>query len=127
MTSRKSPQSYCMSCAKPCEEIMSCQKCLSGCYCSSECMGKNLNHTQYCPVICSLQKFENEKRMAGEIFASDSEKLPYKMKMKLIRLVGERPLVNIYLDNVAINALWDTGAMVSVINDIFFERTFSTY
>ena len=62
--------------------------------------------------------------MAGEIFSTDSEKLPYKMKMKLIRLVGERPVVDICLNDVNVNGLWDTGAMVSVMNEDFLCKNF---
>ena len=60
---------------------------------------------------------ENEKRISREIFLSDSEKLPYQMKLNLIRLVGERPMVSIYLNDIEVNGLWDTGAMISLINE----------
>ena len=46
------------------------------------------------------------------------------MKKKLIRLVGERPVVNIFLDNFCVNGLWDTGAMVSVISELFLRENF---
>ena len=39
-------------------------------------------------------------------------------------VVGERPIVNIYLDNVGINGLWDTGSMVSVMNENFLQKNF---
>ena len=119
----KSPEieSCCMVCVNSCKKVI-CRKCGCGCYCSSDCMKEHKNHTKYCPVICNLEKLENEKRIAGEIFASDSEKLPCKMKMKLIRSVGERPIVNIYLDNVGINGLWDTGSMVNVMNENFLQK-----
>ena len=71
-----------------------------------------------------MEKMETEKRIAGEIFSVDSEKLPYKMKKKLIRLVGERPVVNIFLDNMGLNGLWDTGAMVSVMSSQFLKDNF---
>ena len=54
----------------------------------------------------------------------NSEKLPYKMKLKLIRLVGERPLVNICLNNQETVALWDTGAMVSLMDSDFVKEKF---
>ena len=55
--------------------------------------------------------------MAKEIFVSDSEKLPYKLKLNLHWLVGERPMVNIYLNGKEINRLWNTGAMISLMNE----------
>ena len=119
-----SPPKTCMICSKPCTEALSCEKCSCGCYCSAECKDKHENHTKYCPIICSLEKHETDKRIATEIFSIDSEKLPYKMKLKLIRLVGQRPVVNIFLDNKGVNGLWDTGAMVSVINNDFLGENF---
>ena len=114
----------CIICEKLCTEAVSCEKCSCGCYCSSECKDKHENHAIYCPIICDLEKHETEKRMAAEIFSIDAEKLPYKMKLNLIRLVGERPVVNIFLDNKGVNGLWDTGAMVSVINEQFLGESF---
>ena len=37
-------------------------------------------------------------------------------------MVGERPLVNIFLNGKKIKALWDTGAMVSLINKGYLRR-----
>ena len=124
VSSVSSVQKACMICSKPCVEKVSCEKCSCGCYCSSECMKKHDSHNTYCPIICDLQKHETEKRIAGEIFSVDAEKLPYKMKRKLIRLVGERPVVNIFMNKQRVKGLWDTGAMVSVINDIFLAENF---
>ena len=105
-------------------DLISCDKCSCGKYCSLQCRGKHKEHSEYCSSICSLEKMETEKRIAGEIFSVYSEKLPYKMKKKLIRLVGERPVVNIFLDNVGLNGLWDTGAMVSVMSSQFLKDNF---
>ncbi len=62
--------------------------------------------------------------MLRRIFSVDSEKLPCKMKMKLIRLVGRRPVVNIFFEKKGVNGLWDTGTMVTVINDLFLGENF---
>ena len=78
----------CLACSKPCLKRVTCEKCCTGCYCSFECLEKNENHTTYCPIICEVQKLETTKRIAAEIFSVDSEKLPLKMKRKLIGLVG---------------------------------------
>ena len=125
VTMEKTPDPMlCMMCQKVCQSLVSCEKCSCGRYCSVECMSKHENHTAYCPVICSLEKHEIEKRIATEIFSIDTEKLPYKMKMKLIGLVGERPVVDIMLNNTWVKGLWDTGAMVSVINEVYLKEQF---
>ena len=73
----------------------------------------------WCPWIVKLEEVETEKRRRTEINMVDSEKLPYKMKLRLVKLVGERPLVNIHLNGKKIQGLWDTGAMISLMNKIW--------
>ena len=111
VTGKKSPD-LCMIC-KSTENTKSCEKCGCGCYCSEQCMVKHKNHAIFCSAICSLEEVENQKRMKREIHVSDSEKLPFKMKRNLVRLVGERPLVNVFLNGVHVQGLWDTGAMIN--------------
>ena len=101
------------------DKLQSCEKCKCGKFCSAQCLNSHEDHAKYCEVICNLEKIENEKRMRSEIFVNNDERLPYKVKLKLIRLVGERPLVKIQLDGVEIQGLWDTGAMISLINKGF--------
>lgn len=43
--------------------------------------------------------------------------LPPHRKAKLLNLIGERCLVQCLFDNVAVEALWDTGAQASLINE----------
>ena len=49
----------------------------------------------WCYWIQRLEQVETDKRVRSEINMVDTEKLPYKMKLKLVKLVGEKPLVNI--------------------------------
>ena len=46
------------------------------------------------------------------------------MNCEIIRLVGERPLINVKLDNIDCKCLWDTGSMVSLINEEFLNENF---
>ena len=81
-------------------------------------------HAMWCHWICELEKVETDKKMKSEINMVDAEKLPYKMKLQLVRLVGERPLVNIHLNNQKIQGLWDTGAQISLMNNDFLKENF---
>ena len=114
VTAGNKPQIQCMICSVnvPASKLILCETCLCGKYCSVDCKKKDKNHTQYCSMICNLEMIENEKRVRNEIAVTDSEKLSYKMKLQLIRLVGERPLVNIYLNGEDVQGLWDTGVMI---------------
>ena len=106
------------------KKVISCEECQCGDYCSRECLKNHVNHKDYCAAICTLEKLETEKRMKNNICMSDSEKLPFKMKMNLIRLVGERPMVNIFLNNSEVEGLWDTGSMISLISKDFLDEHF---
>ena len=72
-------------------------------------------------AISTLTKIEREKHMKNEFHVIDDEKLPFQLKKKLIGLVGERPLVNVFLNEVKSRCLWDTGAMISLINEDMLE------
>ena len=124
VTGKISPDSNCMICMRSSESLFSCPLCLCGNYCSEKCMQAHYNHSQYCTAVCTLENLENERKRNTEIFISNTEKLPYKMKKDLIRLVGERPLVNIFLNRKKINGLWDTGAMISLMNENYLHEHF---
>ena len=111
-------------CRKEGVELTSCPECHCGLYCSVECREADEAHATWCMWICRLEVHETEKRMKQEINMVDAEKLPFKMKLKLVRLVGERPLVKIFLNGKRIKGLWDTGAMISLINKLFLEENF---
>ena len=121
----KTPVS-CMVCCEevPSAAVLSCARCKCGSYCSVVCLAQHDNHAQYCPSICSLERIETEKRIKNEIFVSDAEKLPFKMKLKLVKLVGERPLVKVKLNGKDVTGLWDTGAMISLINKGLLHELF---
>ena len=113
-----------MLCCEKKTELICCPKCSCGSYCSTECMELDGVHAMWCPWICKLEQVETEKRMRSEINMVDAEKLPYKMKLQLVKLVGERPLVNIHLNGKKEEGLWDTGAMISLVNDGFLTEHF---
>ena len=122
-TSEKTPE-LCRMCCKEVENLMACPKCNCHLHCSTDCMKGDESHPLWCSWICRLERLENQKRMTHEINMVDAEKLPLNMKLKLVQLVGERPLVNIHLNKKKIKALWDTGAMISLVNKKFLEENF---
>ena len=115
-----------MVCCNEVEEakLISCSTCSCGKYCSENCMEKHESHSEYCPWISQLEKLETVKRMKKEIFNVNTEKLPYKMKLELIRIVGEKPIVNVFLNGTETKGLWDTGAMISLVNNSFLQQNF---
>ena len=75
-------------------------------------------------MISKVQEIEWMKQMKTEVCGVDSEKLTLKLKRKLVKLVGERPLLKFYLDKKETEGLWDTGAMISLLNRDYVENNF---
>ena len=98
--------------------------CRTGTYCSAACLETHDNHNKYCAAICALEGIEWEKRKRTLVCGVDGEKLPLKLKRKLIKLVGERPTLKFMLNNTDAEGLLDTGAMVSLLNRTFVDEHF---
>ena len=60
----------------------------------------------WCPWITQLEEHETTKRMKSEVNMVDSEKLPLPLKRKLVKLVGEKPLVMVKLNGRETKGLW---------------------
>ena len=83
------------------------------------------SHQKYCAAICILEEIEWEKRKKALICGVDIEKLPLNLKKRLVKLVGKRPTLNCLLNGRKVEGLWDTGAMVSLLNSEFVSDQFS--
>ena len=97
-TENQTPDNFCINCFRKSKKVISCGKCQCGRYCSENCLRDHMNHKDYCDVICSLEKLEANKRMKNNICVSDSEKLPLKLKIKLIQLVGRETISEYFLE-----------------------------
>ena len=121
---KKKPPVVCMVCQKKCKaKTVKCEICSAGRYCSENCVHENASeHAKICSAIVELEKMEKEKFLQRS--RKSSSKLPLNLSREIVRLVGERPLVNVKLDSIPVKCLWDTGSMVSIMNQNFFEENF---
>ena len=87
-------------------------------------MERHDGHQKYCAAICMLEEIEWEKKKKALICGVDTEKLPLNLKKKLVKLVGKRPTLNCLLNGINVVGLWDTGAMVSLLNSEFVREHF---
>ena len=87
-------------------------------------MDSHESHHKYCAAICMLEEIEWEKKKKALVCGVDAEKLPLKLKRKLVKLVGERPTLKFLLNNKNVEGLWDTGAMVSLLEEAFVGEHF---
>ena len=121
----KTPEKLiCIQCLKPTEKFLMCKICDTGQFCSTNCAEKHKNHKEFCSIIASVQQIESDKVRRNSLDVVDSEKLPYKLKKKLISLVGVKPVAKLFLNGTEIDGLWDTGAQVSMMSKDFLQLNF---
>jgi hypothetical protein len=113
----------CAACGFEGEEVMRCSHCKSTHYCSIGCqLSHRSYHRSYCSAIASLEKLEKDKLYRG--FSVRQCQVDFRTKKKLMRLVGEKPLVNCNLGDKNSQVLWDTGSMVSLVDRKWLARNF---
>ena len=104
------------------EEIVQCQHCSSGCYCSSDCVNNHRSeHEALCGMIQSLEEIEVAK-LYHDLRRMEVGVKEGPAKNQIVSLVGERPLVEVCLDGVSKYGLWDTGSQISML-DMEFVKT----
>ena len=59
-----------------------------------------------------------------EIYSDDQGKMPVKLRRSLVKLMGERPLINCLLDDRNCQVLWDKGSMISLVDELFLKQYF---
>ena len=50
-----------------------------------------------------------------------------KLGAELLHVIGKKPMVEIWLDGIKMEALWDSGSMISLMNRKVFEEKFLKY
>ena len=106
------------------QKVLGCPKCKSRMYCSVDCILEHkVKNVTLCSTIAEVERIECEKLLQRLIHQSES-KLPLKMNCKIVRLVGEKPVVSVGLDGVQTPCLWDTGSMVSVMSKLLLLKLF---
>ena len=63
----------------------------------------------------------SDKNVKPSIFVTH---LTLKQSLPIAKLVGKRCTINCKLDGIATEALWDTGAQVSIISEQLLRRHF---
>ena len=117
----------CVSCRGTCgEEKFECETCKSGCYCSKVCRDKHVKlgeHQILCVSIQQLEDLQVKNRLKALPLKPENQ-VP--IKGKLVSSVGEKPIVKCQLGGQSCEALWDTGAQVSLINKSWLQSNHPT-
>ena len=105
------------------ENVKRCSQCRQVIYCTKSCQISHWkNHKVLCSAIKQLElKDIDKKSQVQTIFQSH---LTPKEHAKVANLVGRRCNINILLNGKQVNALWDTGAQVSIVSNKWLKRNF---
>ena len=124
VTSKKSQKcANCGSADSP-EKLKRCSSCKETLYCSKRCQNQNwAEHKGKCTHLPSARENSSSK---GDN-ANTPPLLPRVGRpRKVTSLVGRQCLVECYLNGHHLQALWDTGSQVSVIDERWKEEYFPT-
>ena len=104
------------------EKIVRCRECSSGCYCSDSCVTNHRSeHETLCGMIQKLEEIEVAK-VYQELKMMEAVSRGGTIDNKeIVRLVGDRPLVQVCLGGVSVKGLWDTGSQISMISKMFLN------
>ena len=79
----------------------------------------SISHQSLCSHIQQLEAIEKAKRVFS---VRETNQVSGKIRRKLVSLVGEKPMVACALEGLKCEALWDTGAMVSMVSKTWLKN-----
>ena len=108
----------CIVCDQQCSvKIKRCKCCRGGRYCSSKCRAVDEpNHAVMCGYIKKLEEIEASKRVLNAFSVRELNQVKVRLRNRLVKLVGEKPMLDCSIGGRKCDALWDTGAMVSMVS-----------
>ena len=112
------PEPNCLNCKTNQTNIRVCSHCKSVNYCSKSCQKQHWPlHQTTCNLINSLETHLTSRNKVTSNLTGNTNEITPKTKAKLVKLVGEKCTLNLYLEKVKTNVLWDTGAQVSLVSE----------
>ena len=73
------------------------------------------NHKTFFESIVVLEKLEKHKKFSNFDISYDTPIKP-NQQMKLVKLIGQKPMINFTLNDKNFEGLWDTGSIISLVN-----------
>lgn len=108
---------YCDKSDKGGENLKTCGKCQTTLYCSHKCQKEHYKcHKSVCKAIHSVNThFSDKNKQTVESIKGQIYELSHKTKSKICKLIGDKCLVKVVMNQREEQVLWDTGAQVSLV------------
>ena len=74
-------------------------------------------------MIADLKKIEREKWFQS--FTVCEKQVDDKTRKRLLKLVGNKPIVSCFFNRKKFDVLWDTGSMVTLVDHRWLRKHFS--
>ena len=97
-----------------------CTGCRSVHYCDKNC--QTLNWKEHRTICNTIDKLTKERDELVDLKCSFISHITPKVQHKLVKLVGERCIIDCEIAGVVDEALWDTGAQVSLLSKRWLEK-----
>ena len=112
----------CCVCAST-ENIRVCGGCKATMYCSRKCQISHRDyHAPWCAAITSLEKLELDKIYGKKKVQQNMG--DEKLRRKIMKLVGNKPMLDCLLGGQEFQMLWDTGSMISLVDRWWVRKHF---
>ena len=105
------------------ENVRQCSGCHCTRYCSKRCQkSHNKHHAVYCSAINQLDELEKGKRYGSR--SVREVQLDFRNRLKIAKLVGQKPMLRCQFSGKWFDALWDTGSMITLVDRIWLKEHF---
>ena len=92
-----------------------CSGCKTTHYCSKTCQLAHWSyHAVYCHAVSDLERLEKSKRYGNQTVRQ--AQVDDGTRRKILKLVGDKPKIKCWLNGIENEFLWDTGSMVTLVD-----------
>ena len=110
----KEVKEKCFVCGRN-ENVKRCSQCKCAKYCSKRCQKEHwVQHEQICTSIAELQRYETDKIYKNKTVRQNL--MDTKTKLKMVKMIGEKPKLLCNLGGVESKMLLDTGSGVTMVD-----------
>ena len=115
----KKPSHYCYTCGSNTRDYKCTRKDCLVRYCSKVCEDEDWHkHQSLCKELHKIEEFKGQESTELEVYAN----IVSETERKVANIVGKKCVVKVVLDGLVEDALWDTGAQVSLVDEDWLNK-----